>query len=128
MKTVIFAITLLVSFSAFSSQEDSVYRINLDWNNPRTLEDGVAMMCDDAYYSHAEIVVPGQESKDFDIVVDGVFFKNGQMIQNCEVSKKKGTNATKYYIKAEGSCTIEIRQKPYSIPSKKATYEFVDAC
>lgn len=105
------------------------YKIQIDWDNPRTLSDSVVQQCDDSYYPAVEIVVPGRPGKDFAVEM-GVDITSGRLSPGCTVKKKEGGNSVTYILDAESSCTVNVYQlKPRpGRKAKTATYELHDAC
>ena len=123
-------VTLLI-FSSLASMavENKAYKINLNWDDSRTLEDSVTQMCDDTYYSAVEIKVPGRARKDFTVDMD-VDITNGKLAPGCTVKRKENSDSVTYVFNAESFCTVRVYQlKPKAGEKHKtATYYLNDAC
>ena len=122
-----FALTFGLSAAADSS---SVYVIELDWSNPKTLKDNIVQQCSDDAISHVDIVVPGKPRKDFYVEMP-VDISKGKISPGCSVKMKEGATSTTYSIDAvNGGCTIRV-EKIRTMRGDKvqtAVYEIGDHC
>ena len=111
-------------------EQGEIYTINVDWNDKRSLQDGIVQMCDDSYYRAVEIVIPGKPYENFTIEMDADI-TSGKSSLGCSVLKTEGAGSTTYTFDADnGGCAIrvhkvrkDLREKPQS-----ADYEVHDAC
>ena len=124
-----FAIVLLGWPLLTHATENTNYKIRVNWEDSKTLNDSVVQQCDDTYYSGVEINVPGKARKDFAIEM-GVDVTSGKILPGCSVQKQDKANSVTYLFSADSSCTVRVFQmkpKPGQAP-KTATYEISDAC
>lgn len=125
MKNVLFALAL-ASFGAYAEN----YTVKLDWNDKNTLNDNIAMVCDDAFYTGFQLVVPGKAGKDFQISLE-TSINSGQLDPECDILKKETSKGTMFLFKnVRGTCEIHVhkirtdfREKPQS-----GSYIVSDAC
>ena len=120
-----------LAVSAFGAEEEfENYKIDLDWNDPKTLSDNMVQQCDDSYFPAFELKIPGQPRKDF-YVKFNVDVSRGKLSPGCNVKMIQGSDSTTYLFDAgNGGCTIKVDEvrKDWRQKRKQATYEIGDAC
>lgn len=108
MKKFISTLVLATSFSAFAAAEYA--QINIDWSD-RFLSEGLALICDDTFYSGVELTIPGTYKYG---VENDISFKDCPASTRI-LSKKKvienGVEKMKVRIKVKDSCEMDIKQE-----------------
>ena len=106
------------------------YKHKLDWSDKKSLSESTVLVCDDAYYSAFELIIPGLAGKDFMVTTD-VDVTEGKFQPDCDIEIKKGAKTNSYIITPRSSsCTIRVF-KLFVEPGNKnneAYYEIYDAC
>ena len=125
MKNTLF-ILALASVGAFAEN----YTVKLDWNDKQTLNDGIAMICDDAFYTGFELIIPGKAAKDFSISME-TSIDSGQLDPDCDIHKKVTSKGTTFqFDNVRGTCDIQVRKIRTDLREKPqtASYSVSDAC